>query len=695
MNFKFDEFVKYVHDIYAADFTLEEVKEILFLEDDGYNKSVPDSPQKRLLLRRIIIEGKKNDDTAFRYDRLLYSGVSMWVADNLKGKSTIFKAIGFALTGRDKFTPLVRTWLKHVALEFSIKDAVYSVVLNLTGAQLKAAVYASSLDGLEDEEPIKSFRSKDALAGFMQELFFEEFDYYPIKRVQASQPSINLSDADLTWVSYYSSIYHQSKDYGNLEIGNQHAMVFQMLLGLEYTFSIHALEAKAKKAEREWILKTEQEKNQSTSVEDLEKLNKNLIAINEQILKLKTNPEKKAIEAIEEKLHAFQQSRETKRKEKMEGEDRLYQMKTALNSSQLLIKEKQHSIEHATKEINKLRKLVVEYQDYIDSGIFFNNLEVTECPHCDHEVDKDKRLQEKESKICMLCDHTMTAKENDTEIWQMRIQEAKGEIERNRLLTEKENQALNDIEVKAKIHHTNFASLETKVLGLSNDLETLDASIEEAEGTRNQLRALAEGDYFSKFENLLEQKINLESQITIAEKQATMQLDKKMKKRAEVLRTGHELMLKSRKKLGQATLSELEVIMLSQLHSLGLSSYTKVVINPDNFIIHYYQGNIVNNFNDISEGEQLRAKLALYLSLIELDLEKGLGRHPRLIILDSPTKEEADVHFVEGLKKTLLHIEEKFGEQLQVMVGTANRELTSIITSAERIEVKESGQFVF
>ncbi|QPH37885.1 coiled-coil domain-containing protein [Pedobacter endophyticus] len=695
MNFKFDEFVKYVHEIYAADFSLEEVKEILFLEEDGYNKSVPDSPQKRLLLRRIILEGKKNEDTTFKYDRPLYSGVSMWVADNLKGKSTIFKAIGFALTGRDKFTPLVKTWLKYIALEFSIKDAVYSVVLNLTGAQLKAAVYSSAIDSLAGEEPLRSFKSKDGLADFMQELFFEEFDYYPIKRVQASQPSINLSDADLTWVSYYSSIYHQSKDYGNLDIGNQHAMVFQMLLGLEYTFSIHALEAKAKKAEREWSLKTEQEKNQSITVEDLQKMQNDLIATNEQILKLRTNTEKKAIEAIEERLHSFQQSRETTRKEKMDGEDRLYQMKTAFNSSQVEIKEKQDLIQHSTREINKLRKLIVEYQDYIDSGIFFNNLEVTECPHCDHEVDKDKRLLEKESKICMLCDHEMTAQVNDIEIWQLRIQEAKQEIERNRLLSETENQVLINIEQKVKINDKKFASLENEVLKLENVLENLDKSIKEAEGHRNQLRATIEGDYFSKFENLLEQKIKTENQIAVAEKQATLRLDNKLKRKAELLRTGHELMLKSRKKLGQATLFQLEEIMLNQLHSLGLSSYTRVVINPDNFIIHYHQGNVVNNFNDISEGEQLRAKLALYLSLIELDLEKGVGRHPRLIILDSPTKEEADIHFVEGLKKTLLHIEEKFGEQVQVMVGTANRELASIIKSAEKLDVSESGQFVF
>ena len=37
----------------------------------------------------------------------------------------------------------------------------------------------------------------------MQDLFFEEFDYYPIKREQATQPSVNLSDADLSWITYY------------------------------------------------------------------------------------------------------------------------------------------------------------------------------------------------------------------------------------------------------------------------------------------------------------------------------------------------------------------------------------------------------------------------------------------------------------------------------------------------------------
>jgi len=194
----------------------------------------------------------------------------------------------------------------------------------------------------------------------------------------------------------------------------------------------------------------------------------------------------------------------------------------------------------------------------------------------------------------------------------------------------------------------------------------------------------------------VKQKVSIENKLELAEKGKGNDVNTvNHKKRIEVLRRGHSLMLNRRRKAGEEILKQLEVIMLGQLHALGLPSYTAVEINPDNFIIRYHQGSIISNFTDISEGEQLRAKLALYLSLIELDLSTGLGRHPRLIILDSPTKEEGDLQFVEGLKNALLHIEKNFSDRVQVMVGTANRELRTVMSDPEKLEYRDNNEFMF
>ena len=74
-------------------------------------------------------------------------------------------------------------------------------------------------------------------------------------------------------------------------------------------------------------------------------------------------------------------------------------------------------------------------------------------------------------------------------------------------------------------------------------------------------------------------------------------------------------------------------------------------------------------YDNIAEGEQLRAKIAFYLSLIQLDIEFNFGRHTRLLIIDSPGKEEADSKYLEGLTQVLNSIEDRYGDNLQILLG--------------------------
>ena len=97
-------------------------------------------------------------------------------------------------------------------------------------------------------------------------------------------------------------------------------------------------------------------------------------------------------------------------------------------------------------------------------------------------------------------------------------------------------------------------------------------------------------------------------------------------------------------------------------------------------------------FNQITEGEQLLVKIAFYLSLIQLDIEFNEGRHTRFLMIDSPSKEEADKKFIEGLKQVLKSIQSRFGNQLQILIGTAERELIDVV---ENQYVTPKDTFVF
>lgn len=56
--------------------------------------------------------------------------------------------------------------------------------------------------------------------------------------------------------------------------------------------------------------------------------------------------------------------------------------------------------------------------------------------------------------------------------------------------------------------------------------------------------------------------------------------------------------------------------------------------------LRFIQNECCIRFEDLSEGEKLRAKIVTLISIIRLDIDYKIRRHPRFIIIDSPGKEE-------------------------------------------------------
>ena len=131
--------------------------------------------------------------------------------------------------------------------------------------------------------------------------------------------------------------------------------------------------------------------------------------------------------------------------------------------------------------------------------------------------------------------------------------------------------------------------------------------------------------------------------------------------------------------------------MLNEIHQFGLLSITDVNIDSK-FNISYIQNGIPIKFDSIPEGEQLRVKLAFYLSIIQMDIEKNIGRHTRFLVIDSPNKEEGDSRYLEGLKDILLNIDRRYKENLQIIIATASRGLENIL---KHQSVYGEGEYLF
>jgi hypothetical protein len=106
----------------------------------------------------------------------------------------------------------------------------------------------------------------------------------------------------------------------------------------------------------------------------------------------------------------------------------------------------------------------------------------------------------------------------------------------------------------------------------------------------------------------------------------------------------------------------------------------------------YKQDGDFIRFDNIAEGEKLRVKISLYLSLIQLDVKYNFGKHTRFLIIDSPSKEEGDSLYLDGLSILLKSIEDRFKGDLQIFIGTAERKLSGVVTNET---ILAPGEFLF
>lgn len=691
----YSKFAKKIHTEFEGRLKAEEVDALLLGTEDSFNKDSPMSTNKRLIVRSLKIIGNKSSEN-FEFTMDYKEGVNILIADNLKGKSSIFKLVKYALTGRNRLRKDVERLINYVFLNFSVNQKEYTVFLDLTKPRLLAKLFHHEVKTLEDVvrfDDKKYFEAKNG-ASFedqIQNFFFNQFSYYSLKWTQkdSSKTSAGLNEAGASWATYFQSILLESKDSDKLMYGNQGKKIFEMLLGMELTYPINRLMVKRDKLGYEQarnlnIQISNNIRNESTANDLTEKI-KNT---DEELKKLyiEDSNEQKIIQ-LSDKFDNVLQDIEKNNQEKI----RIYKEIDDLSLNILSLKRNLTSLigskKNIEKEINSSMKQKNSLEEFIQIGVFFSNLDIKHCPACDHNLLESKKQESIKKNECSLCHKDVTNKDVDTSAYENKInaldelifklkQELAGieskSISIKRSLNEQKSEF--DI-VKDKLQQVpDLSAMKSNLTQLEREIVSLRAN-ESQNNRKNEL--IAE-------KAVLEYKLK---EIENKKSKPSESYDLKL----EVLEFAILELSKQRAQLGKKVTERLSFLMTQEAQALGLGSITKVFVS-NNLDIKYEQSGEYIVFNDFSEGEQLRAKIAFYLSLIQMDIEFNLGRHTRLLMIDSPAKEEGDSTYLEGLSKLLRSIETRFGGELQILIATAERDLENVVTNQKIIPI---GQYVF
>jgi len=283
MTFDFEKFTSELHEQYRTSLSLVEIEELLGLNGE-YTRDTPLSTGKRLVINNIAFSGVKTAEDGqeysgaiINYSQKIESGVTIWIADNLKGKSSIFKIIKYALTGNSSLKPNIKKWLKSIILNFSISDKTYTVFLNTEKRSLQGFLYNGTLSNIEEfnnpsNEAIFSATSEAQYSEFIEEFFFKQFSYYSLRWTQKDprKDRDDLLEVGASWGTYFKSILLESKDSSEM-YGSQGKKVFQMLLSLELTYPINRLSVKKDLLNDEKVKQTsfiERQKNKHLKSKD-------------------------------------------------------------------------------------------------------------------------------------------------------------------------------------------------------------------------------------------------------------------------------------------------------------------------------------------------------------------------------------------------------------------------------------------
>lgn len=645
---------------------ISEVEIKRLLEIHNVQLDNPHTQGKTLSIRRLKFNGRKNTGENIAFDKEFQSGVNVIFADNNKGKSSTFKIMKFALTGdKSSIKKDVYSWLESIALEFQLNNASYTIYLDLSGTRLKGGLYRSKISDLkynsigqiEIEKILLVFEanSENKLQEKLQQFFFDQFSYYNLFWTSSNKNSLDLQNNSTSWKTYYKSIYLESKDYNVLfltnDFGLQNRKVMEMILGLKYTGLINS-----------WKVKLDYLKHDSQKMQ----------LINKELLEVKDNDkevlEERLAEVVNE-INLIKQSQKRKfnkladLREYQGYIDNLLVLEENLTDNTLELK-------NLEKEKVNLNRKIAKFEEELDFGFYFSNLEIKRCPRCEHEIQAQKLAKEKEYHKCMLCDDELDVNtEEDRAIFTSRLEEMKTQLS---IVTN----AIKDLE-STVIEKTKERDSISKLLKEYEDnLQAWDVNEEEI------------GD----LPDLIEKKIELEFKITNTSYDEKIQKEE-LDNKAKVVQAAIQVLNRKRYEESQEILISLEKLILEQINNYGLKNIQKISINND-MEINFHQNSVKNKFTDLNEGEQLRAKLAVVISLILLDVKYSVGRHPRILIIDSPGKEEVISRDLISLANVFKEINDKYHSELQIIIGTALKELKSA-TNSEKVFFKSAGEVVF
>jgi hypothetical protein len=613
-------------EIVAAKAGLRPAEAELALRKRGIVPDRPLRPARSLTVRRIAFRGEKRGTAHGSIDfdwSSLTAGVWAVTSDrNFRGKSTVLEILLWTLRGTPKgLQDDVRGWLSSVCVEFDVDDQRYVVDFAVEARIPRGSLSRHRASGETDE--LDRFMSDEGFEAAMARFMMDTLDLDPITSMQGKEDERQVVEHGWTALSgglYFGGDHKQL--LGDVQMAGLPARMLQMYIGMPWATT----KMQAGTAKRELDQETDRASKAAAAA-----------AKDSQTARTRIEGE---LERAKKTLAGFAQETGTAVElEWLAGEvARLSPIALELAQRQARADDEAIKLERfATTDERAVRDL----RENIVATQFFNGLQPVCCPRCETRVSSERLKRESKDLSCSLCAEEIP------------IDEMEGASD-----------GLDAIEQR-------FAAAKAAVARARSDAKALSvksrASLGELDKARQALVKAASSATFEQRRKAELEVARLEGALKerqIAAKPSSVSPD-------VVLVNAALTEAEKAYKAGRGDILErLNAEILALARQLGVQMLEEINLNT-NATMRLKKGGAPTNFGDVTAGERLRLRIATAVALLRVGQERGLGRHPGLLIIDSPAAEEVSPDDLTAVLSEMQVIA-KETEGLQIIIGSAN-----------------------
>lgn len=614
--------------------------------------------RKHLRIRSVRLQGVKEGtaengpfDSTFRFGQGLWAILS---DQNSRGKSTLLGVIQGGIRGDlpDRVKPDIWRWLSHVEVVFQANEIEHRLVITKkSGDERREGQAQFAREQGETWFPLYEGPIGDPLERAMEDAMLAEFGF-------ARFHAHNDRDGSHThgWPAIAAALFVNGPGkaiFGEVLIDAIPLRLLQMFIGLPwvstYTAASTALKrVRASKSERAPL-------NKGFLDRLAARLQKVEEALEEKRGQVRPDIDRSAIRAqilvLDGELIALRKAADRAR-DQSANQDRQWQ------GAKTLLAETRRSLQQLTDDRN--------------AGLVFRSLRPVCCPSCDAGIDLNRHESASKKAICALCGTEDRDQDDESGI---RISDLEDDVKD----ATSQVDLLKDAFDQAKDNEKAAVQAVSAAAGRLKSLE-------------NDLSSEAEADLELEIRGLEAQKTELQSLIAGEDEVEPDQGDKTADDEA-VLKAAEEITKELYDGLARDILREVseEITRLSKL--FGVQNLESMEWGTGG-ALRIIQGATQTSFGKLSPGENLRVRIAAALAIIEVSRRRMYGRHPGLLVLDSPGSQEMSAGDFATLLSSVQEAIEN-ADDIQIIVGAVARPQLLQVVPGDHTTHAQDQRFLF